>query len=164
MRRYQTLTISLLLTASTASLTPAAAAEQMDEASLDVLVSAIQSNKQALVAANLPLTEEEAQAFWPVYDRYQKDLGAVRGRFVELIETYTATFSTMKDAEASEIVSTYLGLERERADLRQQYLKPFSEVLPGRKVARLYQIENKIAAVLRYHLARDIPVIENPEP
>lgn len=161
MSRYGSFPVSLLLAAFLAF---GAAAEEMDEANLDLLVSALQSNKDALVAANLPLTEEEAQAFWPVYERYQKDLGAVQGRFVELIEDYTASFPTMSDAKASAIVSTYLDLERERADLRQQYLKPFSEALPGRKLARLYQIENKIAAVLRYHLARDIPVIENPSP
>jgi hypothetical protein len=32
--------------------------------------------------------------------------------------------------------------------------------LPGRKVMRFYQIENKIDAVLRYELAASIPVVE----
>jgi hypothetical protein len=32
--------------------------------------------------------------------------------------------------------------------------------LPGRKVARFYQIENKMDAVIRYDLAATIPVID----
>ena len=32
--------------------------------------------------------------------------------------------------------------------------------LPGRKLARFYQIENKMDAVIRYYLAATIPVIE----
>jgi hypothetical protein len=66
----------------------------------------------------------------------------------------------MSDAEASRLLEDYLANERERAELREKYLKPFAEVLPGRKLARFYQIENKIQAVLRYELAREIPVIE----
>jgi hypothetical protein len=153
--------VSLLLVSCLAFAAPA---EERNEASLDVLVGAIQSDKEAFVAANLPLTQGEAQAFWPVYERYQKELGVVQHRFAALIEDYTANFRTMSDAKASELVSTYLDLERDRAEVRRKYLKPFAEVLPGRKVARLYQIENKIDAVLRYHLARDIPVVDEPNP
>jgi len=159
--RHRT-TILLLLLAS--SLALSAAAQEMDEASLEILVSAIQSNKEALVAVNLPLTEGESAAFWPVYNRYQTDLGAVQSRFVALIEDYSTNFPTMSDAKANEIVATYLDLEHDRANVRRQYLKPFSEALPGRKVARFYQIENKMDAVLRYRLASEIPVIEAPSP
>jgi hypothetical protein len=33
-------------------------------------------------------------------------------------------------------------------------------VLPGKKVARYLQIENKIRAVIRYEIADNIPLIE----
>ena len=43
----------------------------------------------------------------------------------------------------------------------EEFLPPeFSKALPGRKVARLYQIENKMDAVMRYDLAGQIPVVE----
>ena len=35
---------------------------------------------------------------------------------------------------------------------------------PGRKLARLYQIENKMDAVIRYDLASTIPVIDEEAP
>ena len=40
------------------------------------------------------------------------------------------------------------------------YVGEFAKVLPGRTVARFYQIENKMDAVLRYDLAAHIPVVE----
>jgi hypothetical protein len=137
-----------------------AAAGEADEAELEILVATIQANKKALVAVNLELEDAEAEAFWPVYDRYQGDLASVRDRFVQLIEDYTANFGTMGDEKASQIVEDFLAIERERAEVREKYLESFSEALPGRKLARFYQIENKIQAVLRYELARSIPVIE----
>jgi hypothetical protein len=158
MRRLHKGSILSLLVALVLAL-PASGAET-GEADYDVLVATIQANKKALVAVNMDLDDTEAAAFWPVYDRYQADLTGVRDGLAKIIEEYTANFSTMSDAEASRLLEDYLANERERAELREKYLKPFAEVLPGRKLARFYQIENKIQAVLRYELAREIPVIE----
>ena len=44
--------------------------------------------------------------------------------------------------------------------MRRSYLSEIAKTLPGRKVARFYQIENKMDAILRYDLAKGIPVIE----
>ena len=44
--------------------------------------------------------------------------------------------------------------------MRRDYVAEFAKVLPGRKVARFYQIENKMDAVIRYDLAATIPVVE----
>jgi hypothetical protein len=137
-----------------------AAAGEADEAELEILIATIEANKKALVAVNLELEDAEAKAFWPVYDRYQGDLASVRDRMIELIEDYTANFATMSDEKASQIVEDFLAIERERAEVREKYLEPISEALPGRKVVRFYQIENKIQAIFRYELARSIPVIE----
>ena len=137
-----------------------AAAGEADEAEFEILVQTIQANKKAFIAVNLELEDAEAKAFWPVYDRYQSDLSRVRDRLVKLIEDYTANFATMSDEKASQIVEDFLAIEREHAEVRQKHLEPFSGVLPGRKVVRLYQIENKIQAIFRYELARNIPVIQ----
>ena len=130
-----------------------------DEANLEILVATLQANKKALVAVNLDLDDSEAKAFWPVYDRYHDDLAGVNDRLLKIIEDYTANFETLSDASAKQSVEDFLAVERERSELREKYLKPFSEALPGRKLARFYHIENKIQAVLRFQLARDIPVI-----
>jgi hypothetical protein len=109
---------------------------------------------------NLALSDEEAKAFWPVYDRYQKDLATVQDRMAAVVEDYAANFKTMSDEKARELVNEYLAVERDRADVRRAFLDPISQALPGKKVMRFYQIENKIDAVLRYQLAATIPVVE----
>jgi hypothetical protein len=135
-------------------------AGEADEASMDILLGTLRSNKKALVDVNLALTDDEARAFWPVYERYQTDLNAVQDRLVAVIEEYKANFGQMSHEKALELVATYLDVERARADVRGRYLKAVSESLPGRKVMRFYQIENKIDAVLRYEIAAEIPVVE----
>ena len=54
------------------------------------LLNAIRANRKALVAVNLKLTDDEAAKFWPVYDRYQKDLNAIGDRLLGVIQDYGA--------------------------------------------------------------------------
>jgi hypothetical protein len=130
------------------------------DATLDILRETIRANKKALVAANLTLTDEEAGKFWPLYDRYQNELKGVNDRLVQVIQDYTASFENLTDDHALKLVEQYMAVEEDRAKVRRQYLADFSKALPGRKVARFYQIENKMDAVIRYDLAAEIPVVE----
>jgi hypothetical protein len=130
------------------------------DANLDILRSTIRANKKALVAANLTLSDEEATKFWPLYDEYQKKLTAVNDRMVELIKDYTTHFKELTDEHALKLAEQYLDVEKDRNDVRREYLPQFAKILPGRKVARFFQIENKMEAVVRYDLASEIPVVE----
>jgi hypothetical protein len=141
---------------------PAACAETAGaagEADTEVLLEAIRANRKALIAVNLKLTDEEAKGFWPAYDRYQKEMNAVQERLVKVVEDYTASFDDLSDEKAKRLVDDYLAVEVDRAQVRRANLPSIAATLPGRKVARFYQIENKMDAVVRYHLAAAIPVV-----
>ena len=155
------LAVSLILSLSTAFLR----AEQRDdgpatEASLEVLLNTIRANRKALVAVNLGLTDDEAATFWPVYDRYQKEINTIGERLLVVIQEYSANFRDLSNDKATRLVEDYLAAEADRVRVQRAYVDEFAKSLPGRKVARFYQIENKIDAVLRYDLAATIPVIE----
>lgn len=155
------LAVSLILSLSTAFLR----AEQQDsgpatEATLEVLLNTIRANRKALVAVNLGLTDDEAATFWPVYDRYQQEITAIGDRLVAVIQDYRAHFRDLSNDKATQLVQDYLAVEADRVRVRRAYVDEFAKSLPGRKIARLYQIKNKIDAVLRYDLAATIPVVE----
>ncbi len=130
------------------------------DANLDILRDTIRANKKALVAANLTLTDAEAAKFWPLYDRYQGELKGVNDRLVKLIDDYTTHYRELTDEHAEKIATDYLAVEEDRAKVRRTYFPEFLKILPGKKAARFYQIENKMEAVIRYDLASHIPVVE----
>jgi hypothetical protein len=138
----------------------AARAGTADDVNLEILRDTIRANKRALVAVNLGLTDDEAGRFWPVYERYQDELQRVHDRLLAVIDDYTKDFAEMSDEKAAKIVDDYLTVEADRVAVRRAHLPEISKALPGRKVARFYQIENKMDAVLRYDLAAEIPVID----
>ena len=136
------------------------AAAPAPEAQPGVLLDTIRANRKALVAVNLELSGEEAGKFWPLYERYQNEINPIGDRVAALIEDYRASFRDLSDDKALKLMDDYLAAEAERNQVRRTYLGEFAKILPGRTVARLYQIENKMDAVLRYDLAASIPVVD----
>jgi hypothetical protein len=157
MRRSRILLAAVLATGLFAA---AGRAGEADKANVDILLDTIRANKKALVAANLTLTDQEAAAFWPLYDRYQDELRAVQDRGVQVIQDYTASFNDLSNEKAMKLADDWLSAEGDRVKVRRTYLDQFGKVLPGKKVVRFYQLENKMDAVLRYDLAGRIPVVE----
>ena len=127
---------------------------------LSLLLDTIRANRKALVGVNLQLSADEAAKFWPLYDRYQQEIAANGDRLVALIQDYDASFRDLSNDKALKLVEDYLAIEADRVKIRRSYLDEFAKVLPGRTVARFYQIENKMDAVVRYDLAAGIPVVD----
>ena len=157
----------LLLTATLACVLSGAAVGATDTGGVDapqtqsgILLDTIRANRKAFVAVNLQLSAEEANGFWPLYDRYQKQINAIGDRVAAIIEDYTASFRDLSNDKALQLMEGYLAAEAERLQVRRTYLAEFAKILPGRTVARFYQIENKMDAVLRYDLAATIPVVD----
>jgi len=109
----------------------------------------------------MELTESEAKAFWPVYDQYQKDLGAINERIVKMIKSYADAYNaqSMTDDGAKKLIAEFVSIEKAEAAMKESYVPKLSKVLPAKKVARYMQIENKIRALVKYELAGEIPLV-----
>ena len=127
---------------------------------MEVAREKARADKKLLVATALELTEREASGFWPVYNAYQSDMILHYDRIGQLVTAYAGAYETMTDEVAAKLLAQFLSLEADHAALLKSYAPRFERVLPARKVARLYQIENKLRALVNYDLARDIPLIK----
>ena len=120
--------------------------------------SVAQSDRKTIVDHAMQLTPQESTAFWPVYNKYREEVTGVNNQLVKVITDYAAQRDTLTDAQANKLVTDYLAYEQNALDLRKKYLKQFTAVLPMTKVARFYQIENKLDVVQRLGLASEIPL------
>jgi hypothetical protein len=148
------LILSLLVFASTA------VAQDKPADNMQIVVEKIKADKKLLVAENMQLSEAEAKAFWPVYEKYQAELFILRTRTVQLIKDYAAAYQEMTDSKAKKLLNESMTIETLRLQLAKTYLPKFRKVLSDAKVVRYYQIENKINAALYYELAANIPLIK----
>ena len=127
---------------------------------MQILREKIKADKKLLVASDMKLTESEAKAFWPVYEKYQDELFLLRTRTLKLINDYADAYETMSNDKAKALLDELMKIDSLGLKLRQAYLPKFRQVLPEVKVVRYYQIENKINAALMYELAANIPLMK----
>jgi len=119
----------------------------------------IQTERQALVAENLPLTEDQAKVFWPMYRTYREELAKLGDRFVALIEDYAKNYETMTDPQASTMVKEFLKIQKEEVAIKTAWVPKFEKILPAKAVARFFQIENKLDLIVRTEVSAEIPLV-----
>jgi hypothetical protein len=127
---------------------------------MQIVLEKARADKKLFVATNMELNETEAKAFWPVYEKYQDELFLLRSRTAKLIKDYAKSFNDMTDQEAKVLLDEVMTIESLGLELRKAYLPQFRQVLPEKRVARYFQIENKIQAALYYELAKEIPLVQ----
>ena len=137
-------------------------AQELSTKSMETLREAAKSNKKALVALNLKLTETEDKAFWKIYESYQKDIAKANERLINLINDYAKEYKakSLTDEKAKQLISNYLVIEEDRLKLKKSYLEKVSAVIPDKKVMAYFQMEEKIQAIIRFDCAINIPLAE----
>ena len=139
-------------------LTAGVATAQTVKETLEVTRQAVESQRRVLVSGALPLTDAEADAFWPLYDAYEKERRPLDESANRLVAEFLAGAASLTDAQAKAMVEKALEIEEGKVRVRRAWLDRMAKAIPPRKVARFYQIDNKLDSVVRADLAKQIPL------
>jgi len=130
-----------------------------DEA-LDLKKKIMFDQKRLVVMENMEFTEEEAAAFWPVYEEHQEELFQINQRGAKLILAYASVYQTLTDEQAVKLVDEYYDIQDDRLAVMKKMAAGVSKVLPGKKAFRYLQVESKLSAIGRFELAKAIPLAQ----
>ena len=141
-------------------ITPALALGAENNMEMELLTEKVKADKKLLVGLNMPLTNEEANNFWPLYEAYQKELQTVNQDIGQLIVEFAEAYAKgpIPNETAKRIMEDVFTLEEKEVQLKRTYADKIGKVLPAWKVTRYMQIENKIRAAMKFELARHIPL------
>jgi hypothetical protein len=117
-------------------------------------------NWNDLIGGVLDLNDEEAEAFWPLYETYMSEVGAVWQQRIALIRQYLAHRTTMSAEEARQILADSMLARKKRVELDLKWSDVFDDVLPPQKVVRLFQAENKLETMMAMEIVRDVPLYQ----
>ena len=126
----------------------------------EITRAALEANRKLLVAANMQLADQEQEAFWPLYEKYQKELRTINERTGALIKDYVENYYVLTDDKAKTLLAEALDIDEDHVKLNKTYVKKFDKVLASKTVARYFQLENKFEAIVEYELARQIPLVQ----
>jgi len=128
---------------------------------IEIERSVLKVEKKAAVAENMNLTEAEAGVFWPVYEEFSNELYELQTERIKIIKEYAENYQKMDDIRATDLMNRSLKHKQAKVKLELKYFKRFNKVLAPSKVARFFQIHNKINALIAAELAIEIPLVES---
>jgi Spy/CpxP family protein refolding chaperone len=131
-----------------------------DWSSMELTRSTVQKERQAIVAKFMDLNESQSHAFWPVYGDYRHTVARASDGMLTNMETLIERHGILSDSQANDLLDEYLKWQQETIQTQYAYLKKFRQILTPKQVARLFQLENKMDAVVRYELAAKVPLIK----
>jgi len=111
----------------------------------------IKAEKISFFTEKLSLTSAEAQAFWPVYNEFEKKRFDIQRQIHEFEHMPDEKFASLSDSEIEKMINNYVGSFEKEALLLKEYNKQFLKVLPKKKVLMMYRTENQF----RGHLIRE---------
>jgi hypothetical protein len=153
------LLICQLLPAQQSAQKPEATPAASDQ-SVELLRKDLRSEKKQIVAVNMLLTESEAQKFWPVYDEYTMEGAKINDAKLSVIKEYAQNYESLSDVQADRLIKNWTAADESALQLRMKYLPIFQKVLPGKKVARFFQVDRRIGSVMDLQIASEIPLVE----
>ena len=127
---------------------------------IQLLKKDIRSKRKQIIAANMNLTEAQAEKFWPIYDQYTAELSKIGDTKIALIKEYVATYTTINDQDAESYVHRWAAIDEATNQLRTKYFPIFHQVLSGKSTALFFQMDHRLALMIDLQLTSQMPIIE----
>ena len=119
----------------------------------------LRSLKKQIIAANMDLTDTEAEQFWPIYDRYTAELAKIYDTKFAVLNEYAQNYTTVTGKQAERYINGRAAVEESTLHLRRKYIPIFREVLSGRLTALFFQLDWRLGLIMDLQLASQTPLI-----
>lgn len=104
----------------------------------------IKAEKVGFITGRLDLTVEEAQVFWPVYNKFEKEFASANKEVRKALRgLHPKKDEKVSEAEMAQRLNVYVAAKSKVSDVTAAYNKEFLKVLPASKVAKLYIAEEQ---------------------
>lgn len=100
----------------------------------------IKALKVAFITERLEMTETEAQKFWPIYNAYETEKDKQRKLGYEKRKQIS---EDMTETQAKAMLKDFISFERERENLRANYVESLLKVMPAKKIIQLKLAEDE---------------------
>jgi Spy/CpxP family protein refolding chaperone len=148
--------LSTFLPAQTATVS----AKPLSDSDIQLLRSDVQAGKNEIITATMQLTDAESTAFWPIYRDYARDQQKIGDERVALVKDYAASYDTLDDNKAKDMVQRMINIDDKTLNLREDYWPKFMKALGAKRAAKFYQVDNRLSMIVNLQLTAAIPLIQ----
>jgi hypothetical protein len=132
----------------------------------ELLRSDVSATKIRTINEVMKLTGPEAEKFWPVYRKYEKELTEVAERKLALIREFAPLHFSgrLDDQQAAKLAARWLKNTQERLDLWKKYHKQISKAVSPIRAAQFLQVEHQMALFIDLNIAAEMPALGTIKP
>ncbi len=125
----------------------------------DVLRKIFSAEKRAITESFLQLTGSDANAFWELYDEYEKERKVLADKRIQLIKDYADQLDGLTNDQASDLVSRSFSGRAASMKLQKKYFKKISKAVDAKTATSWLQLEEYIRTAVNYDLYDAIPFV-----
>jgi hypothetical protein len=92
----------------------------------------LRSLRKQIIAANMDLSDKEAEQFWSLFEQYTQELVAKQDRKYALLKEYAQNYTTRTDEQAEKYVLGRADVDEAILQVRLKYFPLFRKVLSGK--------------------------------
>lgn len=130
---------------------------------MEIVRSTIKTEKKALIAEVMELSDSENIPFWEVYNEFDEKLYKLNTEYFAVITDFADNFDNMTDEKATELMNKATKHAVDQAKLEKTYIKKMAKVISPTKTLRFYQAMNKIQAMIDAQMAAEVPLLDHIE-
>lgn len=145
--------------ASAQAESPSEPGAKITDLEISMMRKDLRDQKKQVVAANLPLTGDEAAKFWPVYDAYTQQTIKLNDRRYGLFKEYATNYTTMTDTQAASYIRRWNAVDGDFTNLRLEWIPKFEQVLGPKKTAIFFQIDRRVGLMIELQLSSQLPLV-----
>jgi hypothetical protein len=137
---------------------PVANSASLDE-QIALMRSDLRSNRKKVIAANMKLTPDEAQWFWPTYEEYVNELVQINKAKYDLIKEYLQS-EKITEEQADTLAKRWEEVDESVVQLRLKYIPVFRKVLSAKGTAMFFQLDRRVQMMIDLQLLSSLPLVQ----
>ena len=127
---------------------------------IELMRSDLRTEKRGIVTQAMQLDETQSEKFWPVYKEYEDALAKINDQRVALIKDYGASFNSMTEATAKDLIKRSFKLQKDRTSLLEKYVSKMSKSVDVKTAARWAQVEHALDSAIDLQIAAELPLVQ----
>lgn len=127
---------------------------------IELMRSDLRTEKRAIITQAMQLSEAQSDKFWPVYTDYETELSKINDQRVTLIKDYGASYNSMTDQTAKDLIKRGFKIQEARTSLLKKYVSKMEKAVDVKSAARWAQVEHAVDSAIDLQIASELPLVQ----
>ena len=125
---------------------------------LQMIKGDLVAKRDSALSTLLVLTEEQADAFWPLKQAYDEERGALRQRQLDLLRKFMAIHDKLTRESSAGLADQFFALDEEVIKLRKKYFEKMSEQVGAVTAVQFLQLQGQFETMADLKIATAAPL------